>query len=309
MKLKTKKIVGAMTLTALLTAISPYSYSFEAASKTVNVIIPFAPGGGVDLTFRHLQKYASERGITLVAIYKPGADGSIAMNELSKMPKDGFTISVTTVGVLAYNELKHPGQELTAITGIRDSIGAFVTHPNSPIKSLDDLEKSLKNGDNIKYGYGAPGQRMMLDQLFEMAKTSKDPIMVPYKGGGPVVNDLLGGHIDVAQVPFSIVKVHVDSGKVRLLALTRAKVDGYNVPLIESKYPKWKEFDGFAVAAPKGADAAAVKFWTDFLKGYVNDKQVQKDFASDLTIISPFGSKPVDDTVKLSKDKLSKMEK
>ena len=309
MKLKTKKLVSALTLTALLTAISPYVHSFEATSKTVNVIIPFAPGGGVDQTFRHLQKYALERGINLIAIYKPGADGIIAMNELAKMPKDGFNITVTTAGVLAYAELKNPGQELTAITGIRDSIGAFVTHPNSPIKTLDDLEKSLKNGDNIKYGYGAPGQRMVLDQLFEMAKASKEPIMVPYKGGGPVVNDLLGGHIDVAQVPFSIIKTHVDSGKVRLLALIRSRVDGYNVPLIENKYPKWKDFDGFAVATPKGADPDAVKFWSEFLKGYVNDKQVQKDFATDLTIISTFGSKTLDDTVKRSKDQLSKMEK
>lgn len=309
MKLKTKKIASAVALSTLLSVISPYAYSFEATSKTVNVVIPFAPGGGVDQTFRHLQKYAADRGINLVAIYKPGADGIIAMNELANMPKDGFNITVTTVGVLAYNELKNPGREVTAITGIRDSIGAFVTHPNSPIKTLDDLDKAVKRGDNLKYGYGAPGQRMMLDQLFELAKSPSTPIMASYKGGGPVINDLLGGHIDIAQVPFSIVKAHVDSGKLRLLALTRSKVEGYDVPMIENKYKRWKEFDGFAVATPKDADPEAVKFWTEFLKAYVNDKQVQRDFANDLTIISPFGVKPVEDTVKLSKDKLSKMEK
>ena len=310
MKLKTKKIVSAMTLTALLTAISPYSYSFEAASKTVNVIIPFAPGGGGDLTFRHLQKYASERGIKLVAIYKPGADGLIAMRELANMPKDGFNISVTTAGVLAYQELKDTDKCCTAITGIRDSIGAFVVNANSSIKTFDDLEKAVKQGDDVKFGYGAPGQRMVLDQFFEFAKPSKAPLLVPYKGGGPVINDLLAGHIDAAQVPLVIAKAHIDAGKLRLIATTRAKVDGFaSVPMVEDKYPKWKELDGFAVVTPAGADPEAVKFWTGFLKEYVGNKQVQQDFAKDYTISAPFGTKGVSDTVTASKARLAKMEK
>jgi tripartite-type tricarboxylate transporter receptor subunit TctC len=310
MKLKTKKLVGAMALSTLLATMSPYAYSFEATSKTVNVVIPFAPGGGVDQSFRHLQKYALERGITLVAVYRPGADGLIAMRELSNMPKDGFNISVTTAGVLAYQELKDTDKCCTTITGIRDSIGAFVVHPNSPIKTLDDLEKAVKQGDDIKFGYGAPGQRMVLDQFFEFAKPSKAPLMVPYKGGGPVINDLLAGHIDAAQVPMVIVKSHIDAGKLRLIATTRAKIDGYaSVPMVEDKYSKWKELDGFAVVTPAGADPEAVKFWTAFLKEYTGSKQVQQDFAKDFTISAPFGTKSISDTVTASKARLAKMEK
>ena len=65
MKLETKKLVGAMALSTLLATMAPYAYSFEAISKTVNVVIPFAPGGGVDQTFRNLQKYALTKGIQL----------------------------------------------------------------------------------------------------------------------------------------------------------------------------------------------------------------------------------------------------
>ena len=310
MELKTKKLVGAVALSALLATMAPYVHSFEVTSKTVNVIIPFAPGGGVDQSFRHLQKYALARGITLVAIYRPGADGLIAMRELANMPKDGFNISVTTAGVLAYHELKDTDRCCTTITGIQDSIGAFVVNANSPIKTLDDLEKAVKQGTDIKFGYGAPGQRMMLDQFFEFAKPTKDPLLVPYKGGGPVINDLLGGHIDVAQVPMTIVKTHIDAGKLRLIATTRSRIEGYaSVPVIEDKYPKWKDLDGFAVVAPLGSDSEAVKFWTTFLKEYTSNKQVQQDFAKDFTISATFGVKSISDTITASKARLAKMEK
>jgi tripartite-type tricarboxylate transporter receptor subunit TctC len=310
MNLKTKKLVGAMALTSMLVALSPSAYSFDATTKTVNVVIPFAPGGGVDQSFRHLQKYAFDRGITLVAVYRPGADGLIAMRELANMPKDGFSISVTTAGVLAYQELRDSDKCCTAITGIRDSVGAFVVNPNSPIKTLEDLENAVRRGDDVKFGYGAPGQRMVLDQFFEFAKPGKEPLVVPYKGGGPVVNDLLAGTIDVAQVPLNIVKSHIDAGKLRLIATMRSKVEGYlSTPMIEDRYPKWRDFDGFAVVAPAGANAEAIKFWSVFLKEYVSNKQVQQDFIKDHTVIAPFGPKGILDTIAASKARLAKMEK
>jgi tripartite-type tricarboxylate transporter receptor subunit TctC len=306
MKLKTKKIVAALAVTSVL-AVGPCAYAFEPGTNIVNVVIPFAPGGGVDQTFRNLQKYAAAKGIQLVAVYKPGADGLIAMNQLSGMPKDGLNISLTTAGVLAYHSIKNPDEDLVTITGIRGSIGAFVAHPNSSIKTIDDLEKAVRSGNNIKFGYGAPGQRMVLDQYFELAKAAPNQLMVPYKGGGPVINDLLGGQIDVAQVPFSIVKAHIDSGKLRLLATVAASVPKYNVPLMQKKYPKWQEFDGFGVVAPKGTSTDAIAFWSEFLKGYVSDKQVQEEFASEFTLKLRAGPKALEDTVKASKERLSKI--
>lgn len=297
-------------LALLVLSLSASCYAFDPKSKPIQVIMPFAPGGGVDQTFRHLQKYAIERGTTLVAVYRPGADGLIAMRELANMPKDGFNISVTTAGVLAYQELKDNEKCCTIITGIRDSIGAFVVNANSPIKTFDDLEKAVKKGDDLKFGFGAPGQRMVLDQFFEFSKPSKEPLTVPYKGGGPVINDLLAGHIDVAQVPLTIVKAHIDAGKLRLIATTKGKVEGYPlVQRVEDKYPKWVELDGFAVVTPVGVDPEAVKFWTSFLKEYISNKQVQQDFEKDYTVISPFGVKSISDTVTASKARLAKMEK
>lgn len=308
MKLKIKRIATAAFISSVLAAASPYVYSFDAKSKPINVIIPFAPGGGVDQSFRHLQKYAIEKGINLVGVYKPGADGLIAMRELAEMSKDGFSISITTAGVLANQELKDSNKCCTTITGIRDSIGAFVVYPGSRIKSLDDLEKSVKQGDDIKFGYGAPGQLMVLDQFFDLVKPAKQPLLVPYKGGAPVVNDLLAGHIDVAQVPLSIVKNHIDAGKLILIATTNAKMPGDKIPQIEEKYPKWQSLDPFTFTMPSGAKPEAVKFWNDFLKEYVENKQVQQDFIKENTIAVPFGYKNVSNSIEENKKRLKKID-
>lgn len=307
MELKTKKMVAALALTAMMTVSTANVYAFNPTTHPVTVILPFAPGGGVDQTFRGLQKYALDRGIELIPVYKPGAEGTVSLRELASKPSDGFNISVTTAGVIAYHSLRQPSEEITVIGGIRDSIGAFVVNPKTPYETIEDLQKAVKRGDDVKFGYGAPGQQMALEQFFELVKTKTKPLMVPYKGGGPVVNDLLAGTIDAAEVPFSIVKQHIDAGKLRLIATTKAKVPGYSAPNIESKFPTWREYDGFGVVAPKNTDPAAIQFWSQFIKEYISDKQVQEQFIKDYTLKAPVGPEALLETVKASKIKLAKI--
>lgn len=307
--LKTKKIISAVALASSMITLPINAYSFDATSKPVTVVVTFPSGGGVDLTFRHLQKYAQERGINLVADYRSGADGLIGLRELAKKPSDGFTISVTTAGALAYQELKDAEKCCVPITGIRTSQGAFVVNPNGAIKTLNDLEKAVQRGDNIKFGYAAPGQRMVLDQFFEFAKPKSEPVVAAYKSGPQVLVDLAAGHIDAAQVPMNLARSLIDSGKLRLIATSKGRIAGYGaVPAIEEKYPNWKEFDTFALTAPAGTDPKAVAFWTTFIKEYVENKQVQQDFANDFTV-NTFGPNALTQTISGSKARLTKMEK
>lgn len=307
--LKTKKVISAVALASSLIALPMHAYSFDATLQPVTVVVTFPAGGGVDLTFRHLQKYAQERGIKLIAEYRSGADGLIGLREVAKKPADGFTISVTTAGAMAYQELKDTEKCCVPITGIRTSMGAFVVNPNSEIKSLNDLEKAVQRGDNVRFGYAAPGQRMVLDQFFEFAKPQKTPVVAAYKSGPQVLADVAAGHIEAAQVPMNLAKALIDSGKLRLIATSKGRIAGYGaVPSIEEKYPGWKEFDTFALTAPAGTDPKAVAFWTAFIKEYVENKQVQQDFANDFTV-STFGPQALPVTISGSKARLSNMEK
>jgi tripartite-type tricarboxylate transporter receptor subunit TctC len=269
--------------------------------------MPFAPGGGVDQTFRHLQKYAAQKNITLVGIYKPGAEGLISMSELALRPKDGYHVSLTTAAVIAYFRMRNPSTDVLPITSIRDSIMSVVSSSKSNIKTFDELEQAIKNGDKIAIGYGAPGQKLFLSQLTEFTKTTHTPLLVPYKGGGPVVNDLVAGHIDVAAVPYAIVKSQIAAGKINLLAFSsREKLQDVNVTIIEQKYPKWKPYDGFALVVADGADKEAVKWWSDFMQEYLNDPQVRKEFLAESTFASEFGANILEKTIKSAAIRLQK---
>jgi tripartite-type tricarboxylate transporter receptor subunit TctC len=283
-----------------------FAHATDLKSKPITVIIPFAPGGGVDQAFRHLQKYAVEQGMVMNGVYKSGADGFIGSEELLKSPADGNTIAVTTAGVLANYYLKND-HRFVIVTGIKDSIGTFLTYEGSPYKTIEDVERALRNGENLKFGYGAPGQLMQLSQWIEFIKPTKEPVMVPYKGGGPVVNDLTGKHIDIAQLPLAIAKQLIDNGKFRLLAVTGGKVEEYNVPLMEQKYKNWEKTDGFVVALPPGSDSAIVKVWSEFMRKYLNDAATKQDFAREYSILVPFGPNHTEKTIEAAKTKLKKI--
>lgn len=310
MKLKTKKSIAAITISSLLTVISPYAFGFEPTAKPITVIIPFTPGGGVDQSFRHLQRYAEQRGIKIVASYKPGADGLIGMNDASSLPPDGFNISLTTAGAVAVHRLKNPNPDLSIVSGIRNSVFAIVVNPNKGITSIKDLETKIRKGDDIKFGQGAPAQKLSVEQLIEFMNPKSKPVVAAYKGAGPVIQDLLGGHIDVASVPLSTVSTHIDAGKLKLLAVSvDSKIDSYpDVPSISKFYPKWENYEGYCLVVPKNTSPDAILFWENFLKDYLADPQVQKDFVKDFTEVSPFGTHKVESTVKSSMKKLSKQE-
>lgn len=281
--------------------------AFDPKTKPVQVIMPFAPGGGVDQTFRHLQKYAASKNIFLVGIYKPGGDGIVSINELNSLPKDGYYISVTTAAVIAHNRINNSVSDVVPVTGIRDTVMSLVSSTKSNLITIDALELSIKNGDKISLGYGAPAQKLFLDQFVEFTKTKYEPLMVPYKGGGPVVNDLVAGHIDVAVVPYSIAKSHITAGKLNLLAIgSKEKPQGITTISIDQRYPTWQHYDGFALVVAAGTKSEAVKWWAYFIQEYLTDPQVRSDFSAEGTFASEFGTATLEKTVRASISRLQK---
>jgi tripartite-type tricarboxylate transporter receptor subunit TctC len=255
-------------------------HSFELTEKPITVIIPFPPGGGVDATVKNLTKYADKHNIKLISIYKPGADGLIGMNELSKSPKDGYHISVATSGNIATYQVKNNTDDLTPLIGIRNSMSAVVVNSNSPIKTFEEYEYAIKNDPKFNFGFGAPGQRMLITQLTEMMKVTNKPMMIPYKGGAQVITDLLGGHITTAMVPFNIVANHIESGALRLIAINAdSTLSKYpNVTLLQKKYPAWQDFDWYCLVLPPDTPAHIRKTWFEFMRQYLSDPIVLEEF-------------------------------
>ena len=271
------------------------AYAFDPTAKPITVVIPFPPGGGVDQTFRHFEKYANKKGLNFVPAYKPGAEGLIGMNEISSMPKDGYHISFGTVGTIATQRIKNPTAELDPVTAVRNSISSYITHKNSGINSIQDLYKGT-----LTVGYGAPGQKMLLEKFIELSKIKPNFVWVPYKGGAPLVQDIAGGHVQFGAPPLSISKAMIDSGKIKLLAVgSSQRLREYSdVPTVNSILPGWQDVDAFIFILPKNTDSAAEKFWSQFLKEYMSDRSVQADFIKEFNELNEFGRKPVEQLIK-----------
>jgi tripartite-type tricarboxylate transporter receptor subunit TctC len=275
----------------LILSLTSVAHAFDARNNPVIVVVPYPPGNGTDLAFRHLQKYAIDKGVNLVPMYKPGADGLIGLSEFSNMPNNGLYLSFTNIGSFVYHQHKKPEETLINITGIRTNIISVVTYPENSVNNLDDLIQSIKTNKDLKIGYSVISQRMQWEELFDFVKQSKYPLMIPYKGTGQAMTDLIGKNIDFMFCPFTVVKTQIDSNKLKLIAVTKMKPDGYNASLLEKKFPGWVEFDGSMIVAPNKTNADAIEFWNNFLKTYLEDDQVRKDFIADNTIPFKFGSK------------------
>lgn len=259
------------------------SYSLDLTKETIQVIIPFSPGGGVDATFKSLANYATKHNIKLVPIYKPGAEGLIGMNELSKSKNDGYTVGIVTTGNIAIYRNKNKTDNIKPVMGIRNAPVAVIVNANSTINTLSDYENAMKNDSKFSFGFAAPAQRMYFSQLTELMKVKNELNMIPYKGGANVITDLLGGHITSAILPYNIIASHADAGSIRVIAINSSTVpaNSPNAKLLQKQYSNWEDFDWYCLVLPPDTNTEIIKVWNTFINQYLNDPATLDEFKRD----------------------------
>lgn len=293
-----KKIIAL-----LLVSVSMFAHAFQPGS-TVNVVVPFAPGGGVDALFRNLQAYAATKDINLSPVYKPGAGGVVGIKELASLPSDGNTLGISPAGSMANAIKKHSDLNLKTITGIRNSVWGVVVNANSKFTSYDVLANELKQGNKVVFGQGAAGQLIVVNQLLTEVNPATRPAIAAYKGAGPAVKDLLGNHIDVIVVPLVSVYKYVESGDLRVVATIGSTDKIKGAAKLQEVYPNWVQADMFGLIAPAGLDKEAEAYWSKFMQGYLSDKTVLESFDKEFSQPSKFGPEQFDKPVKVNLDLL-----
>jgi tripartite-type tricarboxylate transporter receptor subunit TctC len=284
----------------------PGAHALDFNKKTVTVVIPFPPGGGVDQTYQHFKKYLLDKNINTAAVYKSGAEGLIGMNEIEKSPNDGYTVSVGTAGTVAIHRIKNSNSNLIVVSAIRNSVTAFVTSKTSGLTTFQDIDYDIRKNNHVKIGQGAPGQKMSLQQLINIVNPNYQHSLISYRGGALVVNDLLGGHIDLAALPLSLVHSHIQANRLVLVGIAaKNKLYQYpNADLIQNKYPNWKDFDGFVLILPPNTPTAIVDTWRNIVSSYVSDPMVIKNFEDQFFEPLPMGQEYAEQLVKQSVDNL-----
>ncbi len=230
-------------------------------NKPVHLIVGFAAGGGSDTTARVLVPKLSEvLGQTVIIDNKPGAGGNLASDFLMKLPPDGYNIALTTIGSLAINPHMPGGTNFNPLkdfTFLSQGVvfpNVLVVKADSPIKSFKDfVETGKKAGSFITFGSSGQGSTGHLAGELLKARSGMAGQHINYKGGGPAMNDLLGGNIVAifASTPTAI--PFIEAGKLRALATTGTKrADSLpSVPTIaEQGYPGYQAQNWYAFIGP-----------------------------------------------------------
>ena len=194
------------------------------------MIVPFPPGGGNDIVGRLVaQRLAEGLGHQVIVDNRGGAGGTIGTDLAAKAPPDGYTLLINNIS-LAVNATLYPKlpydtlNDLAPVTLIGRQPNLLVVHPSVPAKSVRDfLALAKAKPRQINYASGGVGTAGHLATEMLMIMTKVELTHVPYKGLGPALTDLMGGHVQAAISTMASALPQVKAGKMRALAVTTAK--------------------------------------------------------------------------------------
>lgn len=281
----TRIFVFALFLLALgVSTIAGYGQNWPA--HTIRIVVGFPPGP-TDIVSRPIADRLSKAlGQPVVIENRPGANGSIATEQVMKADPDGYTLLIGTSGthvtaVHLFKNLRYdPVKDFAAIVAIVEPATCLVVNPNLPVTSVPELVAYVKANPG-KLSYGSPGVGSvfhLLGALFEQT-TGTEMVHVPYKGIDPALSDLIGGHIPVAFTALSSAMPHIEAKRVRILAVlepTRfSKVP--DVPSISEFIPAFqKPSTWFGFFAPRGTPDPIIKRLNAEIVRIMNEPDIQK---------------------------------
>ncbi len=259
------------TLTALLLAsVAIAAHAQQWPTKPVRFVVPFAPGGTSEIVARAVaQELSTSIGQTVFVENKPGGAGVIAMQEVSKADADGHTLILGHVGTLAVNPYampKHPydvNKEFAPVILLARVPNILAVTPNVPAKTLKELVALAKaKPDTLTYGSAGNGSSGHLAMEYFMAESGIKMIHVPYKGTGPMLQDILGGRVDATFTGAPALKGQIDAGKLRALDVgSHDRMTALpNLPTVdESGYKDFETSQWYGILVPAKTPKAIVE--------------------------------------------------
>ena len=258
-------------------------------NRPIRIIVGFAAGGGTDLTTRTMQpKLQQVLGQSIVVDNRPGAGGNLATEITVRAPADGYTLLMGTIAALAinptiYNNLGfNPQTDLTPISLSAQILNVLVVPADRPWRTTADLIAAAKaRPDTITYGSSGVGgaghlSGALLDQMAGITT-----VHVPYRGGGPLLSDLVSGKVDYAFATAVTVIPHIESGRLRALAvpgLARSTLLP-GVPTVAETLPGYEVGNWYALLGPRGLPEPIVARLNAAMRGALADPEVLSHMA------------------------------
>ena len=273
--------VLALTLAAALPALA------EFPDRPIRIIVPYPPGGTSDLLARAVAPRLGERlKQTVVIENRAGAGGVIGSQVVAKSPADGYTLllgTIATHGILPVLQKPAPYdavKDFAPVTLLASTPNVLIANPSAPVRSVAELLALARaKPGSVNFGSTSLGgsPHMSGELLKTMAQI--DIVHVPYKGGGPMLIDLMGGQIPVGfdNLPSSI--NHIRAGKIRALAVTTAKrwPGAPEIPtMAEAGVPGYEASAWFGLLAPANTPKPIVELLQRHVAAILRQPEVEK---------------------------------
>lgn len=272
-------------------------------TRPVTLVVPFPPGGGTDTGTRILGEQLARRwGQPVLIENKSGAAGAIGADLVAKAKPDGHTLLMGNIGTQAINPSLYPrlpydpDKAFMPVSLVAELPLALMVHPGVPARTVAELVALAKSrpGQLSYSSSGAGGGPHLAAEMFKDA-TGTFILHVPYRGGGPAVNDLLAGHVQMSFMTAFEASGHIKSGKLRALAVTSDRRVGAlpEVPtLAETAIPQFNSISWIGLLAPAGTPQELVDRISADVRAAVEVDEVR----SRLTALGavPVGSSPAD---------------
>jgi tripartite-type tricarboxylate transporter receptor subunit TctC len=262
-------------------------------TRPVRWVIGFPPGGGSDIVARIMGRWMSEQlGQQVIIENKPGAGTNIATQAVVNSPPDGYTllwlgtsnaINATLYEHLSFNFLR----DIAPVAGLVVYPLVVEVNPSVPVRTIAELIRFAKaNPGGITIGsYGTGTASHLAGELFK-AMTGLKMVHVPYRGGAPMINDLLGGQVQVAIDVVASSLPHIRSGALRALAVTTASRVGVlpDLPTVGETVPGYEALAWTGVGVPAGTPPAVIERLNRAINAGLANPTINAQFA-ELTII------------------------
>jgi tripartite-type tricarboxylate transporter receptor subunit TctC len=284
--------------------------------RTIKLVVPFPAGGATDLVARAVsQKLADALGKPVIVENRPGAAAAIGTDFVAKSAPDGYTllmgISSSMVVGPVYSKVPYdPVRDFAPISILTVSPFAVVVRPSLPARTVPDLISLAKAqpGRLNMASFGSGSSSHLAGELFK-SMAAINMTHVPYKGGAPALQDLLGGSVDVMFDIVSSVRPHIASGKLRGLAVTGLKRSpaAPDLPTAAETIPGFEASAWFGILAPAGTPSEVVGRLNKELVRIVKGPELQQLFSAQA--MEPVGSTPEQfaETIKQDLAKWSKV--
>ena len=231
-------------------------------AKPVTIVVPFTPGGAVDIVARTVATGLTEKWSQSVVVEnKPGGGGAIGIQYVARANPDGYTLLLGSVGPITVNPSLGPvaydvGKELAPIVLIAKTPAVLVTLPSTPVQNMNQFVAWVKSKpDGLNYGSAGNGYITHLVTEYFLSAAGLSAKHIPYKGSAPAIADLLGGQIDFMFDVVPTAQPLIKSGKFKPLAVTTMKRSSVlpDVPTLdELGYKGFDVSSWFSLMAPAG---------------------------------------------------------